>query len=638
MQVLGRCCGGGRRNSAPTGDSELPPSRADAAAGSGLELGQNVNSTHPQTADSPHASTKTCLDDLSVFGNTLPASLQLPTQMQGPDASDDDLWGQAFLSLSPEKKEVLESFGFWQASGSRQSNIDALLEAVNNKKDLVERKQWGPTINGEKVNLRDYTTQVVACVKQAGDIAVQLAPPFTAVPWGVLKGLMNIAVIDSEQMEALLRVTDRLGRLISRGTLYQSAYLTPEHGTSDDLPASAKQFMERLVGTYATALDLLAKTATLLDRNTARRVISAFWNHSSIPDGLSALDQKERQLSKDVQALQSMRNESVSTQILQMLADLNAPISRMGLDITHLLEITNKADRFSMLDRISSVRFGQHHGTVTEDRTPGTGEWVLEDVSFRQWQSQGSSVFVLEGNAGTGKTFLTSTVIDHLQRLTTNSVTNEVFAYFYCDKSEDSRRSPLSILQSYVRQLAAPVNNTSSVRVSLKKLHDANQEKSSPFTFKQCTSEILASAELYGLTTLVLDALDECESSSVGRLLEFFNELVTRSANQVRIFISTRPNHTGPLRDPTHLNLEVSRNLNDIRAFLNKRLDEEASANTNLGLEKNRIIDKILERSQGMFQYASLQTSQISKCITSEAIYQRLEKLPRDIEAAYEKV
>jgi hypothetical protein len=120
--------------------------------------------------------------------------------------------------------------------------------------------------------------------------------------------------------------------------------------------------------------------------------------------------------------------------------------------------------------------------------------------------------------------------------------------------------------------------------------------------------------------------------------LEFFNELVTRSANRVRIFISTRPNHTGPLRDPTHLNLEVSRNLNDIRAFLNKRLDEEASANTNLGLEKNRIIDKILERSQGMFQYASLQTSQISKCITSEAIYQRLEKLPRDIEAAYEEV
>lgn len=39
------------------------------------------------------------------------------------------------------------------------------------------------------------------------------------------------------------------------------------------------------------------------------------------------------------------------------------------------------------LDRISSLKFGDHHNLVKENRTANTCEWLLSDDSFHEWES-----------------------------------------------------------------------------------------------------------------------------------------------------------------------------------------------------------------------------------------------------------
>ncbi|KAH8889900.1 hypothetical protein GQ53DRAFT_591978, partial [Thozetella sp. PMI_491] len=51
--------------------------------------------------------------------------------------------------------------------------------------------------------------------------------------------------------------------------------------------------------------------------------------------------------------------------------------------------------------------------------------------------------------AGAGKTFLTSKVIDHIESLLNYSQNHEGFAFFYCNRNDDERRKPVSVLRSY---------------------------------------------------------------------------------------------------------------------------------------------------------------------------------------------
>jgi hypothetical protein len=46
---------------------------------------------------------------------------------------------------------------------------------------------------GDKgIVLRDYTGKIIDWVGNSGDIAVQFAPPQAAIPWAVIKSVMQV--------------------------------------------------------------------------------------------------------------------------------------------------------------------------------------------------------------------------------------------------------------------------------------------------------------------------------------------------------------------------------------------------------------------------------------------------------------
>src|SRR5277367_1773275 len=145
--------------------------------------------------------------------------------------------------------------------------------------------------------------------------------------------------------------------------------------------------------------------------------------------------------------------------------------------------------------------------------------------------------------AGAGKTKLVSTVVDSLRTTLQNAQNDESLAYFYCDRNQSDRRNPVLILSSFIKQLSTS-RNCDAIQPSLVRLY-AEKEKtgfaSREITIEESEKVLLELFNIYPQTTLVLDALDECDRRTRGRLIEVLDGLLDQSSKPIKIFISSRP-------------------------------------------------------------------------------------------------
>lgn len=424
-------------------------------------------------------------------------------------------------------------------------------------------------------------------------------------------------VTESTQMCALLASTERIVRIIKRGQVYEVVY-TPENTPK----VALENLQSALVQLYGASLKLLANSRVLFSKNMAARTVYAILNPNETADLFSNLKELETRLGSEVQACESGRSAATDSHLSDLLRSLNTPLTRIDETVCALLEQVSSKERLEIFEWISPVPFGKHHNTVKEARVPGTCDWLLEHNRFRGWEDTSSSVILwLQGSrrfsvtltpfgcretnfslAGVGKTFLTSKVIDHVQDILQGSPNHEGFAYFYCNRNETERREPLSILRSYVRQLSTTARNPRDMQKKLRSLYSEARLKGSDFGFDICKRLLLESINLYPKTTLVLDALDECESDLRGQLIDNIEFLVSKSEKPLKIFISSRPD--GDIRDcflsRPNIEIQATDNRDDIKKYVNQEIVKHRRWTKMSRSLRDDIVKTLLERSQGM--------------------------------------
>lgn len=204
--------------------------------------------------------------------------------------------------------------------------------------------------------------------------------------------------------------------------------------------------------------------------------------------------------------------------------------------------------------------------------------------------------------AGTGKTYLTSKVIDSIQSTLDNNPNQEGFAFFYCNRNEADRRMALSVLRAFVRQLSTIASHIDSMQKTLKMFYTISRSKASEPTMTDCKNLLLELVDIYPRTTFILNALDECETGQRVALIEIFDYLLEHSSNPLKIFISSRPDLDikRKLRNRANIEIQASDSHNDITKFVNREISkppEWHNMETNL---KGQIVRTLQEQSQGM--------------------------------------
>lgn len=209
----------------------------------------------------------------------------------------------------------------------------------------------------------------------------------------------------------------------------------------------------------------------------------------------------------------------------------------------------------------------------------------------------------LIGPAGVGKTFLTSKAIDHIKSALINSPNENGFAFFYCNRYEENRRQPLSVLRSYVRQLSTSANaNKNTIHSELRKLYYESRLEGSDMDLEICKQKLLGLLNTYTKTTLILDALDECEFRPRRDLMKIIDFLLTRSQKPLKIFISSRPNGDigEKYSEQSTIEIQPVDNQADIEKFVLQEIRAHHRWREMQSFLQNNIIQTLLSRSQGM--------------------------------------
>ena len=181
-----------------------------------------------------------------------------------------------------------------------------------------------------------------------------------------------------------------------------------------------------------------------------------------------------------------------------------------------------------------------------------------------------------------------SVVIDDIQgRNDMNSEKSATLAYFYCarEAAEPERADPEKILHSIVRQLSG-TGTTKPICEATRQMYDNYRKDGINVRSLSLDQTVALILDLLGNTpaTIIVDALDECDPSRRHELLDSFDEIIQKSANVVKILVSSRDDGDIHCRLKTSPNLYINAKFNaaDIKRFIRFEIS--------LAIERKRLL------------------------------------------------
>ncbi|KAI4282672.1 MAG: hypothetical protein L6R38_002762 [Xanthoria sp. 2 TBL-2021] len=162
-------------------------------------------------------------------------------------------------------------------------------------------------------------------------------------------------------------------------------------------------------------------------------------------------------------------NNNVKT-VRDLLTRLEGPMERLAQQTNASFAALRQDQRLEILRWLSPIPFSRHHEAYAGNRVPSTGNWLLNHPRYREWDiASSSSIVLLHGVPGSGKTAVVSAVVDRFLSQSPGQASLTGLAYFYCSKnpSEPERSDPDEIMRSLVRQLAFTRNHQHTVHEAL---------------------------------------------------------------------------------------------------------------------------------------------------------------------------
>ena len=205
---------------------------------------------------------------------------------------------------------------------------------------------------------------------------------------------------EQEQFGALLIGTEKVAQLVSRCSVYE--IVLQSNGSIDDPDRKAlHNFNEALTSLYEAILSFLSEALRIYDQSIPSRVFSAVVNPSSISDFLKRCDPLERQVELEygnchrLYLNSQLRNlDQTSSKLLVILSDMQRPLVRTDERLSAMWQHSSQDRRKSIIMWMSDISQGNNHFSARYERTEGTGEWLLEHRTFKEWQDSSASMIL----------------------------------------------------------------------------------------------------------------------------------------------------------------------------------------------------------------------------------------------------
>lgn len=173
-----------------------------------------------------------------------------------------------------------------------------------------------------------------------------------------------------------------------------------------------------------------------------------------------------------------------------------------------------------------------------------------------------------------------SSVIEYLRNTGPSSPHFQSISYFYCTRAAAyrDRADPANILRNILKQLSWGVQcamNDQIVHKYWEKKKEGKGKEPQKLTLEESTDLIISLLEHHP-ATIVVDALDEFDSSKRQDLLLALQTIMKKSTSAVKIFLSSRDDYdiASQLTQWSNISIEPSDNKTDIENFVIFQVDK----------------------------------------------------------------
>ncbi|KAK6538634.1 hypothetical protein TWF694_010212 [Orbilia ellipsospora] len=269
----------------------------------------------------------------------------------------------------------------------------------------------------------------------------------------------------------------------------------------------------------------------------------------------------------------------------------------------------------------------QAHQTAQLSGVDRITQAFRSNATFQRWlkNKNASNIFPCTGVAGSGKTILTSVVIDEIKQLQQDSTTSNVgLAYFYFryEQSISIRGATLALLeQLYLQSPTLP----NEIRHLEKRTLNGEQISST-----EVTLTLVAVSQRFQTCYIVIDALDECASEYYAALKQLLTSI---RGSKIRLFTTSRPHYDfyTSERDPLiPIDDLITHSKDDVKLYVESRLDKDFSFKDNKNLFSD-VVTVISDASQSqeprMFLYANSYVQEILSMKTPNDILRCLKRI-----------
>jgi len=282
--------------------------------------------------------------------------------------------------------------------------------------------------------------------------------------------------------------------------------------------------------------------------------------------------------------------------------DSKALITNTKTSIDTLATRQISQERLDFLSWLSPDDFGGEWRKVIEQRTPGTGQWLLNSPEFTQWANKPGRTLFSSGMPGAGKTMIAAIVVDHL--LSKAGPTFGI-ACTFCNYGKTQEQSLQNILSSLLVQLLRIRTDLDDELENLFaqfESHKRGELKATRPTRTQLANALCVVARNSSKLCIIIDALDECTDEDGTREQLLVELLLLQKTTNANIFVTSRnePTSRAKLDD---LFVEIRASDEDVLAYLRRELPNKHPINKCLASRpdlKSQVEVEIVKAARGM--------------------------------------
>jgi hypothetical protein len=291
------------------------------------------------------------------------------------------------------------------------------------------------------------------------------------------------------------------------------------------------------------------------------------------------------------------------------------------------------------------------------ERTPDTCKWLLSEDAFKSWLERSTKhpVLLISGKSGSGKTFLSSLVIEQLQkRIKSQGASQNSVAYFFCRKNTEKLSSVHTMLRTLASQISETDTHYSKIIGAKARLDAINAAKDASQLMRELFLDYFKTYSDHS-AYLIIDGIDECVDEhgvsedfakilqvclSEGRwILPNLQLLLSMSspektAGDIIVYGTVAPLADTLGESASTLLVDEDRVANDLDLFVQDKLDKDWKDCIITDELRLQVRLTIKNHCRGDFRRASLILDEVTSLSREDDVWARLSRPPKDLNAA----